>query len=161
AICLKCLRWRPRSRYPSAAALADDLRRFLDGQPIQSWPMAQAARLARWCRRNAIAVGAAAAIVALLGIVLANTRSKLHEAEQARDEAERAYQEAEARRQRFEERERDAVQQSQVTLAALDVGRQDAFKSERAAKEAARQRDEARRTLEDREKSLAEARKQR
>src|SRR5262249_62134302 len=69
--------------------------------------------------------------------------------------------EAAARRQRFEERERDAVQQSQVPLAALDVGRQDAFKSERAAKEAARQRDEARRTLEDREKSLAEARKQR
>jgi WD40 repeat protein/tetratricopeptide (TPR) repeat protein len=153
-ICLKCLRWRPRSRYPSAAALANDLRRFLDGQPIQSWPTAQAARLGRWCRRNVLAVGAATAVVALLGLALADARSKLHEAEQARAEIE-------AQRKAFEDRERYAVQQSQLTLAVLNTVRQEAAKTEQEAREAARLHQEAQRSLEEREKALAEIKRQR
>jgi WD40 repeat protein len=51
-ICLKCLRKESRQRYASAEALADDIRAFLDGRPIQARPIGVLGRLGRWCRRK-------------------------------------------------------------------------------------------------------------
>ena len=49
-ICLKCLEKMPEDRYPSAQALADDLERFLQGDPVEATGIFQSIR--RWTRRE-------------------------------------------------------------------------------------------------------------
>ena len=64
-ICLKCLSKEPQRRYASAAALAEDLRRFLRGETITARRAGRLERLARWARRSP----AAAALLAVTLLV--------------------------------------------------------------------------------------------
>ena len=51
-ICLRCLEKDPRKRYPTAAALAADLKRYLEGEDLLAGPTSLVTRLRRWARRE-------------------------------------------------------------------------------------------------------------
>lgn len=51
-ICMKCLEKEPRNRYESAAALAEDLRRYLDDESIQARPPSTISNSIKWLRRH-------------------------------------------------------------------------------------------------------------
>ncbi len=67
-IVLKCLTKDPASRYLSAGALAEDLRRWLAGEPISVIAASPYERTVKWIRRNRIAAGIVAASIFGVGI---------------------------------------------------------------------------------------------
>jgi tetratricopeptide (TPR) repeat protein len=69
-IVLKAIAHEPWYRYASAAAMAEDLRRFLEDRPIAARPIAPPERLWRWCRRSPAVAGLTLTTV-LLAVVVA------------------------------------------------------------------------------------------
>ena len=97
----------PAHRYGSAAALADDLRRFLEDRPVQARPASVGERGVRWCRRNpwvaafllALSLGAivstwqtfrATAAERLARLAETASREERYRAERSRDRAQGA-----------------------------------------------------------------------
>ncbi len=87
-ICLKCLEKDPQRRYPTARALADDLRRWLGGEPIEARPVGPATRAWMWCKRNPLP--AALGVLCVMAILggLAGMTWKWREAALANDETQ-------------------------------------------------------------------------
>jgi len=69
-VVLRCLEKDPARRYPTARELAEDLGRYLAGEPIQARPASVAYRLRKWVGRRK-ALSAAIAAAALAGVAVA------------------------------------------------------------------------------------------
>ena len=128
-IALKCLRKEPENRYASAEALAEELRRWLRGEPIAARPATGLERARSFCRRKPITAGLVAAVVVLtltliahltlssarLQTELARTSGRLLIEEQQRQLAENSRQQAISQREYA--REQEQVARSERTVA--------------------------------------------
>ncbi len=129
AICLKALAKRKDDRYPSAKALADDVERFLAGEPVSVYRERVSERFARWRRRNRtlVTTGTVALVLLALGtavVVYLNEAAAHKRREQQLTFDAQQQQE----RQREEGEKREAAQRAAQTelargLVELKTGR--------------------------------------
>jgi serine/threonine-protein kinase len=114
-VCLKAMAKEPGRRYDDAAALADDLRRYLRGEPVHARPANRAGRFWRQCRRRPAAAGLAAALLLSILAGFATVTWQWRRAEVFRRRAEQGLAAATRKHQRAEE----ALEQGTRTLSAL------------------------------------------
>jgi serine/threonine protein kinase/tetratricopeptide (TPR) repeat protein len=132
-IVMKCLEKERGRRYESAAALAQDLQRYLADEPVQAGPPSRRYRLRKFLRRNKGPVAAVAVVMLVLILGIIGTTLGMVWATEA---------------------EADAVEQARK--AEMARGQEE---HQRRAADQARQNEAAERKKADREKELAEARR--
>jgi WD40 repeat protein/serine/threonine protein kinase len=89
-ICLKCLHKEPRRRYASALDLAEDLRRFRQGEPILARPIGPWERARKWAQRRPAVAALSAVVVGVSVLGFGLVTWKWLEAEAAYRQAETA-----------------------------------------------------------------------
>src|SRR5262245_49085675 len=144
-ICQKAMAKRPEQRYAGCQEFADDLRRWLDGEPIRARRLGQVERVVRWCKREPrLAALAAVTVVCLLVVSVLATGKALDLAESEERTGEFL---GEARQQAALAGERAAVARGQAEEAGREAAR--ARLAERTAEE---HREAARKANEEKEK---------
>ena len=115
----------PASRYATAAALAEDLKRFVEDRPIRARRVSSMERLARWCKRNPVIAALAGTLtVVLVGATIASVLAAGRMAALAKVN------------ERAAESERGAKLTAQAALKQAEADRREAD-GQRAAAEAA------------------------
>jgi hypothetical protein len=123
---LRRLEKEPERRYPDCQALADDLRRWGEGEPVSAQRPGVGERLARWARWNpAVAALSAAAVLLLVAgsVVAASFAVRARENEKrANEKADEAFREAE-RAEREEQKAKELARREKEQRHKADVAR--------------------------------------
>ncbi|MCY2994620.1 MAG: SUMF1/EgtB/PvdO family nonheme iron enzyme [Planctomycetota bacterium] len=135
AICVKAISKVRNRRYADCRAMAEDLRRWLAGEPVTARPVGTVERLVRWCGRNPVVAGLSAtagvllllvAMVSLLAYVktsqaLATAETERQRAEQSLEKETAERTRADGERQRAETALADVVKtQKERALAQIE-----------------------------------------
>jgi WD40 repeat protein len=123
-ICLKCLEKEPLRRYASADALANDLERWLAGEPIRARRSSAWERAVKWARRRPavaalLAVSALACLVVVAALVHGNVR--IAGEQRQTQEALDALREEQGKTHELLDREREASEGKTRSLKALEI----------------------------------------
>jgi WD40 repeat protein/tRNA A-37 threonylcarbamoyl transferase component Bud32 len=138
-ICLKCLSKEPENRYTSAAELADELVRYLHGQPLLARPVGRIERARKWVRRNPMVAASLAGLVGIIVTAFLLVSWSYFRAENAREEESvqrQAADEARDAAQREQKAERWGRYRSDIAAAAAAVQLQNNSAARRALEDA-------------------------
>jgi tRNA A-37 threonylcarbamoyl transferase component Bud32 len=119
-VCHQCLHKDPARRYSSAAALADDLRRFQAGEPVSARPVGTASRALRWARRRPAVAGLLITVAVVVATGLGGILSTYSQALWERDRADREAANARAQAQRADEEAAKARKGEAEAIKARD-----------------------------------------
>lgn len=118
SICLKCLEKTPQKRYASVGELADDLQRFLNGEPTQARPIGRMNRVWRWTlRHRALATSITVAVLLFFAFATASVFAVIKDAEAARKDTALARSDAAFSKEQAE-KERAQRQQAELKIVA-------------------------------------------
>jgi len=135
-ICLKCLEKDPHRRFQTAGELAAELRRFLNGEPVQSRPVGRPEHLWRWCKRRPVT---ASLLLALFLSLTTGLVTSTYFAFEAAFKAREAFELAETNEELAEQERmarRTAEEQEKLALEQQSRAEQSAQEAKASARQA-------------------------
>lgn len=126
-ICLKCLEKNPERRYETAAALADDLDRFLLGAPILARPIGRVGRIWRWIERHRWRAGSITIIILALATILFGRSMLLKELTVSRESEGRLKQQLDRGSESLNEAQAKTSELKRIAIKEAEAARRSSY----------------------------------